>query len=212
MPDADDFMKHFREILNSSDFSDVTIVSDDLKIFKGHRNILSVFSPVLKSLFKIDSHPSPSLYLNGIDSTEINVILKFIYFNTIPPKWTKQLESAVDSLQIKGLKDQKPLQYTIPPSPKIAPTEGLEKNTLKPNLKEESDEEIKINLLDLVLGKNDTESKIVEFDNEEPIHKDFSEEESSPMVFSVSSSDIQGNIEEQKTDKGSICDIMQNAV
>ena len=145
MPDADDFMKHFREILNSSDFSDVTIVSDDLKIFKGHRNILSVFSPVLKSLFKIDSHHLSSLYLNGINSTEINVILEFIYFNTLPPKWTKQLESAVDSLQIKGLQDQKPVQFSMPPSPiiEISHNEGLDKdkNILEPNLKEESDEE-----------------------------------------------------------------------
>ena len=201
MSDADEFMKHFREILNSSDFSDVTIVSDDLKVFKGHRNILSVFSPVLKSLFKIDSHQKidSSLYLNGINSTEINAILKYIYFNTIPPKWTKQLESAVNSLEIKALQDQIPAQYTIPSLPiiEISPTEKLDKG------KNISDEEIKINLLDLVLGINESESKTgvachstflaSEFDNEEPIHKDYSEEESSSTVFS--SSENQGNIE-----------------
>ena len=52
---SEDFLKHIRELLKSSDFSDVTIVSDDQKIFKGHRNILSGFSPVLKNLFKVDS-------------------------------------------------------------------------------------------------------------------------------------------------------------
>ena len=143
MPDADEFLKHFRQILETSDFSDVTIVSDDLKIFKGHRNILSVFSPVLKSLFKIDSHQKidSSLYLNGIHSTEINDILKYIYFNTIPPKWTKQLESAVNSLEIKALQDQIPAQYTIPSLPiiEISPTEKLDKG------KNKSDEEIKLN-------------------------------------------------------------------
>ena len=203
MPDADEFLKHFREILETSDFSDVTIISDDLKIFKGHRNILSVFSPVLKSLFKIESYHSSSLYLNGINSTEINAILKYIYFNTIPLKWTKQLESAVDSLQIKALQDQIPVQYTLPPLPQ---SEGLDKgkNISEPSIKEESDEDIKINLLDLVLGINDIESKTDEANHEEPIRKDYSEEESSPMVISVSSSENQENIE-QITHKGSIC-------
>ena len=101
---SEDYLKHIRELLKSSDFSDVTIVSDDQKIFKGHRNILSGFSPVLKKLFKVDSQYHPALlYLNGINSSEINAIMEFIYCNTIPKTWTEQLKSAVISLEIKGL-------------------------------------------------------------------------------------------------------------
>ena len=59
-------------------------------------------------------------------------------------------------------------------------------------------------MLDLVLGINDIESKTDEANHEEPIRKDYSEEESSPMVISVSSSENQDNIE-QITYKGSIC-------
>ena len=42
------------EMLSSSDFSDVTIVSEDGKAFKAHRNILAASSIVLKSIFEID--------------------------------------------------------------------------------------------------------------------------------------------------------------
>ena len=101
-----DFIKHMRQLLESSDFSDVTIVSDDQKIFKGHRNILSTFSPVLRNLFKVD-HQYPSLlYLNGVKSTEINAIMKYIYSNKLPNTWTEQLESAVNSLQISSLREK----------------------------------------------------------------------------------------------------------
>ena len=101
---SEEFFEHIGELLKSSEFSDVTIVSDDQKIFKGHRNILSGFSPVLKKLFKIDTNnQSPLLYLNGINSSELNAIMEFIYCNTVPKTWTEQLQSAVISLEIKGI-------------------------------------------------------------------------------------------------------------
>ena len=101
-----DFIKHMGQLLESSDFSDVTIVSDDQKIFKGHRNILSAFSPVLRKLFKVD-HQYPSLlYLNGVNSTEINAIMQYIYSDKLPNTWTEQLQSAVNSLQIESLREK----------------------------------------------------------------------------------------------------------
>ena len=103
---SEDFLEHIGELLKSSDFSDVTLVSDDQKIFKGHKNILSGFSPVLMNLFKIDSQNYQTLlHLNGINSTEINVLMEFIYFNIFPKTWTEQLQSAVIALQIKGLQE-----------------------------------------------------------------------------------------------------------
>ena len=86
---SEDFLEHIGELLKSSDFSDVTLVSDDQKIFKGHKNILSGFSPVLMNLFKIDSQNYQTLlHLNGINSNEINILMEFIYFNIFPKTWT----------------------------------------------------------------------------------------------------------------------------
>lgn len=106
---SEEFIKHIRALLKSSDFADVTLVSDDQKIFKGHKNILSGFSPVLRNLFKVDSqYHQTLLHLNGINSTEIGVLMEFIYSNTLPKVWTKQLQSAIISLQIKGLQKHIP--------------------------------------------------------------------------------------------------------
>ena len=118
---SEEFFEHIGELLKSSDFSDVTIVSEDQRIFKGHRNIISGFSPVLKKLFKIDFNNQPALlYLNGINSSEINAIMEFIYCNTIPKTWTEQLKSAIISLEIKGLLEHIPVtQLDLPSLPEI---------------------------------------------------------------------------------------------
>ena len=118
---SEEFFEHIGELLKSSDFSDVTIVSDDQKIFKGHRNILSGFSPVLNMLFKVDTNnQQASLYLNGINSSEVNAIMEFIYCNTIQKTWTEQLQSAVFSLEIKGLQEHiQDTQINLPSLPEI---------------------------------------------------------------------------------------------
>ena len=96
-------LEFFKDLWSSSDFSDVTIVSEDQEQYRGHRNIISAFSPILKKLFKLDSQNPSLLYLNGINSAEIQAIMNYIYLNEIPETWTQQLQSVVSSLQIKGL-------------------------------------------------------------------------------------------------------------
>ena len=203
---SEDFLKHIRELLKSSDFSDVTIVSDDQKIFKGHRNILSGFSPVLKNLFKVESQYHPALlYLNGINSSEINAIMEFIYGNTIPKTWTEHLQSAVISLKIKGLQEQVPVVKTdLPSLPeiKIEKTSSLRRVLFsEPNNKDESDEDfVKISLLNPRKERNsslpvlsETSSKLFESDinYEEPFSVE--EEESYQQKFSVSSTERHEN-------------------
>ena len=68
------------EMMMSEDFADVTLVTDDKKQIKAHRNILSACSPVLKDILKIDpSNNHPVIYLRGIQHSEIESILQFIY-------------------------------------------------------------------------------------------------------------------------------------
>ena len=70
-----------QELIMSGDFTDVTIVSDDKKKIKAHRNVLSASSPVFKNILHIDTgNKHPLIYLRGIHSSEIQSILEFIYF------------------------------------------------------------------------------------------------------------------------------------
>ena len=80
-----DSSEHFRKVLQemiiSDDFTDVTLVTDDMRQIKAHRNILSACSPVLKNIFQIDSHGiHPLIYLRGIHFTEMEKLIQWIYF------------------------------------------------------------------------------------------------------------------------------------
>ena len=69
-----------REMMKSDDFTDVTLVTDDKKTIKAHRNILSACSPVFKNILQMEiNHSHPVIYLRGIQYSEIESILQFIY-------------------------------------------------------------------------------------------------------------------------------------
>ena len=56
-----DYLKEMmKEMMTSKDFTDVTLVTDDKKTIKAHRNILSACSPVFKNILQMEinqSHP-----------------------------------------------------------------------------------------------------------------------------------------------------------
>ena len=60
------------EMMASDDFTDVTLVTDDKKTIKAHRNILSACSPVFKNILQFDcSNTNPIIYLRGIQYSEM---------------------------------------------------------------------------------------------------------------------------------------------
>ena len=78
------YSDHLREALHemmlSSEFADVTLVTDDKQQIRAHRNILSACSPVFKSILQIDSNKAnPVIYLRGIQQFEMESIMQFIY-------------------------------------------------------------------------------------------------------------------------------------
>ena len=69
-----------RGMMTSEDFTDVTLVTDDKKTLKAHRNILSACSPVFKNILQMEINKShPVIYLRGIQYLEIESILQYIY-------------------------------------------------------------------------------------------------------------------------------------
>ena len=68
------------EMMTSGDFTDVTLVTDDKKTIKAHRNILSACSPVFKNILQMEiTNTHPIIYLRGIQYLEIESILQLIY-------------------------------------------------------------------------------------------------------------------------------------
>ena len=77
---SDHLRKVLREMMTSSEFADVTLVTDDKQQIRAHWNILSACSPVFKSILQIDSkNANPVLNLRGIQYSEMESIMQFIY-------------------------------------------------------------------------------------------------------------------------------------
>ena len=91
-----------KEMMTSGDFADVTLVFDDKIKIRVHKNILAAFSPVFKDIFQIEN--SSIIYLKGINSSEMENILEFIYLGEAAAN-QEQIEHILDiarSLEIKG--------------------------------------------------------------------------------------------------------------
>ena len=77
---SDHLRKTLNNMMTSSEFADVTLVTDDKQQIKAHRNILSACSPVFKNILQLDSNiANPVIYLRGIQHSEMESILQFIY-------------------------------------------------------------------------------------------------------------------------------------
>ena len=67
-------------MMTSNVFADVTLVTDDKQKIRAHRNILSACSPVFKNILQLDSNnANPIVYLRGIQHSEMESIMQFIY-------------------------------------------------------------------------------------------------------------------------------------
>merc|ERR1719187_2241807 len=76
----DHLVEVFKDLGEEGHFADVTLVSDDQIQTPAHKVVLSACSPVLKTLLVNNPHSHPLLYLRGIKQTELQAILKFMYF------------------------------------------------------------------------------------------------------------------------------------
>ena len=77
---SDHLRKMMKEMMISGQFADVTLVTDDNEQIMAHRNILSTCSPVFKDILQLDSNNTNSvIYLRGIQHSEMESIMQFIY-------------------------------------------------------------------------------------------------------------------------------------
>ena len=102
-----DFLREImREMMTSEDFTDVTLVTDDKKTIKAHRNILSACSPVFKNILQMEiTNNHPVIYLRGIQHTEMESIFQFIYFGEakFDEERMNELMLVLKNLEIRGL-------------------------------------------------------------------------------------------------------------
>ena len=77
---SDQLRDILKELSSDDSFTDVTLVTDDKKQIKAHRNILSAWSTVFKEILHINTNNNhPLIYLRGIQFSEMESILQFIF-------------------------------------------------------------------------------------------------------------------------------------
>jgi len=92
-----------KEMMTSGDFADVTLVCDDKRQVRAHRNVLAASSPVFKDILKIEK--SSVIFLKGVEFSEMESILQFIYLGeaTFFEERMNYFLEAAKSLEIKEL-------------------------------------------------------------------------------------------------------------
>ena len=68
-----------KELYTTPDHTDVSFITEDRKILKAHKHILSYCSPVFRDILSITNEQCPLIYLRGIQKSEMESILQFMY-------------------------------------------------------------------------------------------------------------------------------------
>ena len=94
-----------KELMMNDDFADLTLVSEDRKYIRAHRNILSSCSPVFKDIVKLEQRSKPLIYLRGINFSQLESIMQFIYCGeaTFYEEGINEFLAVAKSLEIKEL-------------------------------------------------------------------------------------------------------------
>ena len=103
---SDHLRESLRDMMTTSEFADVTLVTDDKEEIRAHRNILSACSPVFKDMLQNNRSNTESVIdLRGIQHSEMESIMEFIYLGEARIYEDRMTEFliALKNLEIKEL-------------------------------------------------------------------------------------------------------------
>ena len=149
------YSDHLREMVNemmtSSQFADVTLVTDDKQLIRAHRNILGACSPVFKNILNLDSSiANPVIYLRGIQNSEMESIRQLIYQG----KTSFNEERLSELLTVSKNLEIKELATVININDKTSVNEKTNENENKISDKiEDISKNLKLTLSDIALTK-----------------------------------------------------------
>ena len=95
----------FSSLRDDTDFTDVTLISEDGLQLQAHKVILSASSPFFMNIFKINRNPNPLLYLKGFKAKQLHSIIDFMYHGVaeIQQENLDGFLAVAEELQLKGL-------------------------------------------------------------------------------------------------------------
>ena len=155
------------DIQTSGDFADVTLVCDDQKQLRAHRNILSACSPVFKRILRINSSsPHSVIYLRGIRHEEMVSILHFVYLGqvTFSEDRMEEFLSVAKNLEIKELSNNIEQEPTRGSEFVVHENETSNYSDISDGFKDRKDENSKQKFEEFKSDPNDSEMYTLEYD------------------------------------------------
>jgi len=108
----------FRDIREEKDFFDCTLSCGSRQL-QAHKLILSACSPFFRSILKQNPHQHPLLYLKGVQFTDLQAVLNFMYHGevNVAQEELNSFLAVAEDLQVKGLtqNNSKPKSPSPPP-------------------------------------------------------------------------------------------------
>jgi len=94
----------FREIREEKGFFDCTLSCGSRQI-QAHKLILSACSPFFRSILRQNPHQHPLLYLKGVEFTDMQAVLNFMYHGevNVAQEELNSFLAVAEDLQVKGL-------------------------------------------------------------------------------------------------------------
>ena len=152
---SDQLQVTMRKLMTSPDFTDVTFVCEDKKLIRAHKNILNECSPALKEIFQIERSMNSIIYLKGINHSDMELILHFIYLGeaTFNEERLNDFLSVAKSLEIKGLISEEEMntQDNAKKGDEVIPIDEID-NLLS--------EDIKVQAPEVISDKHDTKDAV----------------------------------------------------
>ena len=170
------------DMLTSAEFADVTLVCDDMKKIRAHKNILGACSPVFKSILQADpTNGYPLVYLRGIPYAEMQSILQFMYLG----QTYFQQDKIIDLLQVAKKLEIKNLELNKMDINKLQPVENEDcslsnETNIDKNIKSNESEIMNIcrefnenieNYTGEVIEYSDYDSNNIQISNDENVSK-----------------------------------------
>jgi len=95
----------FKNLINETEFSDVTLACSDDKQVQAHKVILGACSPFFKKIFRKNPHQNLLLYLKGVEHKDLKAILEFMYLGEtkINKNHLDSFLNAAQELKVDGL-------------------------------------------------------------------------------------------------------------
>ena len=124
----------FRQLKSDTDFTDVTLVSEDLVHIRAHKVILAASSDLFQDILRNTNSPNSLLYLKGVHHDHLEALMTFVYDGEVEveEKNLEELMRVAMELQVKGLfreNDEEKRKGSSSMSNSICDTKNAENNS-----------------------------------------------------------------------------------